>query len=124
MSSVDPLPEPPGPDVDVGEWSIHHRLLYRLVAGAPGLRTADLQLLYDVVGPVAYRGTMATPCDSRRWRRDLLDDLRDTGVVSVHATPRGRVWVPTEAVVDDVPAVATGGAADHREAGAGEKGDA
>jgi hypothetical protein len=104
---VEALPDRPGPAADADEWTLHHRLFYRLVAGAPGIRTADLQLLYDVVAPVAYEGTTASPTSSRRWRRKLLGDLQDAGVIDAHPTPRGWVWPPTEAVVatEDVPAV-------------------
>ena len=95
------LPARPGPDVDAEEWSLHHRLFYRLVVGAPGSRTADLQLLYDAVAPVAYRGTTVSKCDSRRWRRKLLNDLQDAGVVTSDETPRGWIWRPTADAVDD-----------------------
>jgi len=101
------LPARPGPDVDADEWTLHHRLFYRLVVGAPGSRSADLQLLYDAVAPVAYRGTMASKCDSRRWRRKLLGDLEDAGVVTSAETPRGWLWWPTaDAVDDELPTIA------------------
>lgn len=95
------LPDRPGPDVDAEEWSLHHRLFYRLIVGAPGSRTGDLQLLYDAVAPVAYRGTMTSKCDSRRWRRKLLNDLEDAGVVTSTRTPRGWLWQPTVDAVDE-----------------------
>lgn len=100
MIDAEPLPERPGHAVDADEWSFHHRLLYRLVLGAAGTTTADLQLLYDAVAPVAYRGTTASPSSSRRWRRKILNDLRDAGVIEAHETPRGWVWAPTEDVVE------------------------
>jgi len=101
------LPDRPGPAVDAEEWSIHHRVFYRLVLGAPGSRTADLQLLYDALAPVVYRGTTASKCDSRRWRRKLLNDLQDAGVVVSAETPRGWIWRPTaDALDEDVPAIA------------------
>jgi len=104
MTDEDRLPDRPGPGVDVAEWSFHHRLLYRLVLGAPGSHTADLQRLYDAVAPVAYQGVTATASSSRRWRRKLLADLRDAGVVVAHETSRGHLWVPASDTVDrDAP---------------------
>lgn len=105
MIDADPLPERPGPDVDAEEWSLHHRLLYRLVLGAAGSTTADLQLLYDAVAPIAYRGTTISPSGSRRWRRKILNDLRDAEVIDARHTPRGWVWMPVEDVVDDAEGV-------------------
>jgi hypothetical protein len=98
---ADPLPDRPGADVDADEWSLHHRLLYRLVLGAAGSTTADLQLLYDAVAPVAYRGTTASPLTSRRWRRKVLNDLRDAGVVEATRTTRGWVWTPTDDALEE-----------------------
>lgn len=101
------LPDRPGPAVDAEEWSIHHRVFYRLVLGAPGARTGDLQLLYDALAPVVYRGTTTSKCDSRRWRRKLLNDLKDAEVVTSAETPRGWIWRPTaDALGEAVPAVA------------------
>jgi hypothetical protein len=98
------LPDRPDPGVDVAEWSFHHRLLYRLVLGVPGSHTADLQRLYDAVAPVTYRGVEETPSSSRRWRRKLLGDLRDAGVVVAHETRQGLLWVPAADAVDrDTP---------------------
>jgi len=98
---ADPLPDRPGPAVDADEWAFHHHLLYRLVLGAPGSTTEDLQRAYDAVAPIAYRGTTGSPCSSRRYRRKLLNDLRDAGVVEAHETPGGWVWTPSEDVVDE-----------------------
>jgi len=70
MIDADPLPERPGPTVDAEEWSLHHRMLYRLVLGAAGASTAELQLCYEALAPVVYRGRVASACGSRRWRRD------------------------------------------------------
>lgn len=97
MIDAEPLPDR---GLDGGAWSFHHRVLYRLVLGAAGSPTAELQLLYDAVAPVAYRGTTASPSSSRRYRRKLLNDLRDAGVVEAHETPRGWVWTPAEDVVE------------------------
>jgi hypothetical protein len=108
MIDADPLPERPGPDVDADEWSLHHRMLYRLVLGAAGASTAELQLCYEALAPVVYRGTVASACVSRRWRRELLADLRDEGVITSHPTPRGWIWTPAASVVDDgMPGEAT-----------------
>lgn len=93
-AGVAPLPDRAPSGADTEHWTFHHRLLYRLVAGAAGARTEDLQLLYDAVAPLAYRGTTTEPCDSRRYRRKLLTELAEAGVIGVHDTPRGRVWVP------------------------------
>lgn len=90
------LTEPPGGDVDTEEWTDHHRLFYRLVLGTTGARSDDLQLLYDAVAPLAFKGTTDTPHSSRRWRRKLLNDLADAEVISAHETPRGLVWVPAD----------------------------
>jgi len=95
-----PLPDRPGPGVDADEWALHHRLLYRLVLGAPGSTTEELQRLYGAVAPVAYRGTMTAPVDSRRWRRKLLYDLRDAGVIDAIETPKDWVWVPAADVLE------------------------
>lgn len=100
MISADSLPDRPPSSVDADEWSHHHCVLYRLVLGAAGATTADLQLLYDAVAPVAYRGTTSSPSRSRRWRRKILNDLREAGMIDAHETPRGWVWTPTEAVLD------------------------
>lgn len=101
MIDADPLPDRPGASVDAEEWSFHHRLLYRLVLGSAGATTSDLQLLYDAVASVAYRGTTASPSSSRRWRRKILNDLRDAGVIDAHRTSRGWVWTPTESVLQE-----------------------
>lgn len=73
--------------------SLHAEVLHRLVAGAPGSSTAEIQLLYDAVAPLVYRGTTESPV-RRRWRREKLAHLAEEGVVASHDTPRGRVWVP------------------------------
>lgn len=98
MIDADPLPDCPGPAVDLDEWSAHHRLLYRLVLGAPGSTTAEVQLLYDAV---AYRGLTTSTASSRRWRRKVLGDLLDAGVLETHETTGGWVWTPSEDVVDE-----------------------
>lgn len=61
----------------------------------PGCTTAELQLAYDAITPVAYRGTTASPV-ARRWRREQLGELVDAEVLASFDTPRGRVWVPLE----------------------------
>lgn len=73
--------------------SVHHEVLHRLVAGAAGSTTAEIQLLYDAVAPIAYRGTTDSPVQRRR-RREVLRELTDESLVTSHDTPRGRVWVP------------------------------
>jgi hypothetical protein len=72
-----------------------------LVVGAAGSTTEELQQLYDAVAPVAYRGLLDTPISSRRYRRDLLADLERVGVISHTQTPRGRIWAPSEDVLND-----------------------
>lgn len=71
----------------------HAVVLHRLIAGAPGSTTAEIQLLYDAVAPIAYRGTTTTPI-ARRARREKLSALVEADRVAAHDTPRGRVWVP------------------------------
>jgi len=100
MIDADPLPDRPGAGVDAEEWSFHHRVLYRLVLGTAGASTAAIQLCYEAIAPVAYRGTTATPV-KRRYRRQLLCELRDAGVIASHPSLRGQVWTPTAAVVDE-----------------------
>lgn len=94
MIDADPLTGDPGPDVDAEEWTVHHRFLHRLILGTTGARTGDLQLLYDAIAPLAFKGTPATPHTSHSWRRKLLHDLADAGLIAAHETPRGLVWVP------------------------------
>ena len=74
---------------------LHAAVLPRLVAGNPGLTTADLQLCYDAIAPLVYRGTTTSPVD-RRWRREQLEALVKDDRVAYRDTPRGRVWVPIE----------------------------
>lgn len=115
------LPDRPGRAVDVDDWSFHHRVLYRLVLGASGSRTVDLQLLYEALAPVLYRGVVDSPCESRRWRRELLGHLRDAGVVAWHPTPRGWVWTPAADVLEgDLPGQAKTPCANEPEAVGGE----
>jgi len=116
MIDADPLPDRPGPAVDLDEWSAHHRLLYHLVLGAPGSTTAELQLLYDAVAPVAYRGLTASPASSRRWRRKVLGDLLDAGVLETHETTGGWVWTPSADVVDEAVRGAAVPASDQKSA--------
>jgi hypothetical protein len=73
--------------------SLHHQLLHRLVAVAPGATSAELQLMYEGLAPLAYRGTTSSPVQRRR-RREVLSELVEGGVVEFHDTSRGRVWVP------------------------------
>lgn len=81
--------------------SVHHEVLHRLVAGAAGSTTAELNELYEAVAPVAYNGTTKTAIQSRRYRRQVLSDLEAEDCVSAHDTPRGRVWV-TRRLPDDL----------------------
>ena len=80
-----------GPPVD----SVHGDVLHRLVAACAGATTAELQLCYDALAPVCYRGTTSTPV-GRRPRREHLSDLVDANLVEFRDTPRGRVWLPVE----------------------------
>lgn len=75
--------------------SFHHEVLHRLVAGAAGITTADLQLLYDATAPIIYHGSLEQPLEGRRYRRSILTELREAGRISSAETPRGRVWTPT-----------------------------
>lgn len=75
------------------ERSLHHRLFHRLVSVAPGSTTAELQLMYEGLAPLVYRGTTWSSVQ-RRWRRKVLSDLSDSGAVDHRDTPRGRVWFP------------------------------
>lgn len=92
----DPFPHAPGSDVDADTWTLHHRFLYRIVLGAAGATSEEINLLYNAIAPVVYYGTTETQSDSRRWRHKLLKDLEAGGYVSGHQTPRGWVWIPTE----------------------------
>ena len=58
MTDVKPLPDRPGTDVDTDEWSYHHRVFYRLVAGAAGRTAADLQQLYTTLAPAVYHSSL------------------------------------------------------------------
>lgn len=75
------------------EHSLHHRLFHRLVSAAPGSTTLELQLMYEGLAPLVYRGTTWSSVQ-RRWRRKVLSDLNDSGAVDHRNTPRGRVWFP------------------------------
>lgn len=100
MIDAKPLPDRPSGAVDADEWTLHHRVFYRLVLGAPGISTEDLQLLYESIGPVAYKNNLKTPIKSKWHRRKVLNELRDAGLVDYHPTQRGRLWAPDEDVVD------------------------
>lgn len=93
MTDANPGGQPGESGVEADDWSHHHRVLYRLVLGAPGSTTAELQTLYESIAPLLYRGETTVPA-CRRWRRSILSDLTDDGVVSSHDTPSGRIWVP------------------------------
>lgn len=86
--------------LDGPRWSLHHRLLYRLVLGAPGSTTEELNYLYDAVAPLVYHGTTLEAIAPRtRWER--RNALVDADLVDSYDTPSGRVWVPLQ-VPDDL----------------------
>lgn len=87
------LPMPSEPPRRTADRDVHATVLHRLIAGAPGGTTAEIQLLYDAVAPIAYRGTTVTPI-ARRARREKLAALAEADRVAAHDTPRGRVWAP------------------------------
>jgi hypothetical protein len=87
-----PLEELAASTTDAGEWTYHHRVLYRLVVGTVSSHTAELQRLYEAIAPLAYQGAAETPVE-RRWRRKLLEDLRTAGVLEARKTPHGWLWI-------------------------------
>jgi len=70
----------------------------------------------DAVAPVAYRGLTTSPASSRRWRRKVLRDLLDAGVLETHETTGGWVWTPSADVVDEAARGAAVPASDQKEA--------
>ncbi|MFW6435608.1 MAG: hypothetical protein ACOCY1_04435 [Halovenus sp.] len=83
---------------DVGDAqgrSLHADFLHRLVAGAAGSTTEELQGLYEALAPLVYAGTADMDVNPRHRRRKL-NELRDAGLVESFDAPRGLVWVPVE----------------------------
>ncbi|PHQ45123.1 hypothetical protein DJ68_14575 [Halorubrum sp. C3] len=84
-----------GDAADAERRSLHADFLHRLVAGAAGSTTEELQDLYETLAPLVYAGTTDMSV-SPRHRRRKLNELKDAGLVESFDAPRGLVWVPVE----------------------------
>lgn len=83
------------------EFTLHHKVCYRIIAGAQSILTSDLNNLYEAVAPVAYKGSTKTPISSRKYRRDILYDLKDADAIVGFRTANGIMWAPTEEVIKE-----------------------
>ena len=77
-------------------WTVHHRVLYAIIAGGGGVTAREIEAFYAALKDVAYQGTLETPVESQRWRRTLRDELEEAGLIESVEMSKGAVFLPTD----------------------------